>query len=144
MAHLVRNASFSEDYKNFMLMISPGTAPSTLTLIGIYGCGDPIAVQTPGTLCHRLVIISGPSEWFLALMWMCFLLTICFDLYHIKEVREVFILYQNRPTPGALGSDHRALLQSYISSEFDTSHLSLGTTVSMGDALYDPYMTERP
>lgn len=65
-----------------------------LTIIGIYGCTDPTAIQTPGTVCFKIVSISAVAEWFLSLVWLAFILSIAHDIWYLIDVRETFFQHQ--------------------------------------------------
>jgi hypothetical protein len=65
-----------------------------LTIVGIYGCTDATAIQTPGTVCFKIVSISAVAEWFLSLVWLVFILSVAHDIWYLTDVRETFFQHQ--------------------------------------------------
>ena len=63
-----------------------------ITVIGIYGCKMPVGLLPSSSRCYKIVSVSAPSEWILALCWILYLFTIGYDNYHAETVRETILL----------------------------------------------------
>jgi hypothetical protein len=79
--------------------------------MGIYGCTDATAMQTPGTVCFKIVSISAVAEWFLSLVWLAFILSIAHDIWYLTDVRETFFQHQGYKSVNRDDSDDHEFQQ---------------------------------